>query len=191
MPVYRVRITVLAVPLFFAFALAVLPAQAQTSGAKPTPAMLAAQIKDLADRIAKLEGNITASDLVGTYHVFQIDTALSGGGAPPHPPATIATFAAEFSITFNWDGAASASAINCSGNVLTQSAWSMTHLDCGLPPITGTWSYADGVAHISIEQFEADFSVALGGRLLTTAIGPFHASDPSSDNVLVIASRLH
>jgi len=37
---------------------------------------------------------------------------------------------------------------------------------------------------------EIPFNVAMGGRFLITAFGPFHPGDPSSDQLLLIAARL-
>ena len=37
---------------------------------------------------------------------------------------------------------------------------------------------------------EIPFSVALGGRFLIMAAAPFHPGDPSSDQLLFVATRL-
>src|SRR6202043_2571670 len=65
-----------AASLFFAFAFAALSAQAQTSGA--TVDSLASDLAALTARVAKLEGQIVAADLVGTYALHGIQVELSG-----------------------------------------------------------------------------------------------------------------
>jgi hypothetical protein len=42
---------------------------------------LAAQVAALSERVAKLEGNIVATDLAGTYSVVVLNTDMSG--VPP------------------------------------------------------------------------------------------------------------
>jgi len=55
-----------------------------------------------------------------------------------------------------------------------------------------TWTYTDGVITITFldDGDELPFSVALGGRFLIIAFSPFHASDPSSNHVMIVATRL-
>jgi hypothetical protein len=68
----------------------------------------------------------------------------------------------------------------------------MHGFDCSEPATDVTWTYADGVITITFlnDGDEVPFNVALGGRLLIVAFAPFHPGDPSSDQVLLIASRL-
>ena len=67
--------------LFFAVALAALSAQAQNPGA--TIESLASDLAALAARVAKLEGQIVATDLVGTYALRGFQIELSGGAGRP------------------------------------------------------------------------------------------------------------
>jgi hypothetical protein len=149
----------------------------------------------LAARVGKLEGNITAADLVGTYTFVFFDVPLSA--AKPFHNATIETDAITATVTLNADGtltlgASPASFTNC-GSTLTQGLWTLTAIPCGTdPPPPGTWSYANGIASLSIfgDGDVKQFGVAVGGRLLTASFVPFHVADQSSDAVLVILSRL-
>jgi hypothetical protein len=67
--------------LFFAVALAALSAQAQNPGA--TIESVASDLAALAARVAKLEGQIVATDLVGTYALRGFQIELSGGAGRP------------------------------------------------------------------------------------------------------------
>jgi hypothetical protein len=55
-----------------------------------------------------------------------------------------------------------------------------------------TWTYAAGVITITFldDGDEIPFNVALGGRLLIFAGTFFHPSEPSSNQLLFIATRL-
>lgn len=93
-----------AASLLFAFVFAALPAHAQRhddgdqdqdrrahaqrhddEGDDDGHAGLASAVAALAARVDKLEGNITAADLVGTYRLTAIDTPMSAfvAGVPP------------------------------------------------------------------------------------------------------------
>ena len=68
--------------LFLAFVFAALPIQAQSPGGDPPNVQsLASDLAALTKRVAKLEGQIVAADLVGTYslHGFQIELSGSAG----------------------------------------------------------------------------------------------------------------
>jgi hypothetical protein len=148
---------------------------------------LASDLAALTARVAKLEGDIVASDLAGTYNFIVLDTSMSAAVAP----ATISTSAIRATLTLNADGTGFGSAGTCEGSTLTL-AGTMTGLfGCGGSPNV-TWTYANGVITITFldEGEQIPFSVALGGRLLIVAFSPFHPSDPSSDHVLMIATRL-
>jgi C-terminal lipocalin-like domain len=194
--------TVRTVVLSSALLLASVPAHAQgPAGPPPTYQQLVAQIGDLQARVAKLEGHIVASDLVGTYSLLVMDTAMSAfhPGVPP-VPATISTNSTNVALTLNADGTGTANLIRCESATLTQGTWSLTgNSSCGSSTQTGvTWTYANGVSSITFldENGNPDhngpisFTVALGGRLLVLGGSPFHPSDPSSDHLLFLATRL-
>jgi hypothetical protein len=68
-----------AASLCCALAFAALSAQAQNSGA--TVDSLASDLAALTARVTKLEGQIVAADLVGTYAIHGIQVELSGGNS--------------------------------------------------------------------------------------------------------------
>jgi hypothetical protein len=150
---------------------------------------------DLQARVAKLEGNITAADLAGTYTAIVLDTSMTGfrPGTPPHF-ATIATSSLRGAITLNADGTGSTAFIGCEGSHLNLGTGALTGVDCTEEEgNTGvTWKYEAGVVTITFlsDGDQIPFNVAVGGRLLTMGFAPFHASDPSSDSLLIILSRL-
>jgi|SRR5690348_5082636 len=170
------------------------PARAQGHGQPPPNAQdLVAQLADLQARVAKLEGNIGASDLAGTYAVTGLSTTMTAlHVGPPVVNATINTSALAATLTVNPDGTGTVSSTMCEGSTLIQGTWSMRGLDCREPASAFTWQYANGVITISFTDTNEDlpFSVALGGRFLILAFAPFHPSDPSSDQTLLIATRL-
>jgi len=185
---------------FCAFALTLIsfPAYAQRPGGSgETIASLTAKLTALTDRVGKLEGNIVAADLAGTYAVTLIETSMTAlHVGPPVVNATISTSSIRAALTLNADGTGNTSAGStfggCEGSTLTQGTWAMSGFDCSGPPTDVTWTYADGVITITFldDGDQIPFNVGVGGRLLIQAFSPFHPSDPSSDHVLVIATRL-
>jgi hypothetical protein len=159
---------------------------------------LANQVAALAARVAKLEGDIVATDLAGTYAFRGLVTSMSAlRPATPTTPlhnATISTEAFRATLTLAEGGTGSASGFSCEGAKLTQGSWALTGIECdGSGPVLGvTWTYQDGVITITFldDGDEIPFSVALGGRLLIMNYAPFHPGDPSSEQFLFIATRL-
>ena len=147
-------------------------------------------------RVAKLEGNITEDDLVGTYALAGIDIPLSGRvGQPPAivRRATIRADGFTATVTLSSGGLASFAIATCGSSILTEGLFTLTSEDCGAgTEAPGTWSYTGGTLALSIPDlgFNAPLSVGVGGRLLTTAHAPFHAADSSSDTLIIIGSRL-
>lgn len=189
--------------LFVVFAFAALPAQAQgPGGPPPNYQQLVSQLAALTQRVAKLEGDIVASDLAGTYSFMGLNTTMRALRAgPPIVNATISTEAFRATLTLNANGTGNVSAGppipglgTCGeGSTLTQGTWAMHGFDCSGPAPDVTWTYADGVITITFldDGDEIPFNVALGGRLLMVAFAPFHP-DPffSSNQTLLIATRL-
>ena len=177
--------------LFLAFSFISLPVLAQGRGSGGgTQAVIAA----LAARVAKLEGNIVADDLAGTYSVIGFGTDMKGFRAVPLENATIttSTFRATLTLTAGGNGHIGAPG-SCEGATLTPANGSMNGETCDLGAGTDvTWTYTDGVITITFldDGDELPFSVALGGRFLIIAFSPFHASDPSSNHVMIVATRL-
>lgn len=152
---------------------------------------LANDIAALSARVAKLEGNIVASDLAGTYSLLGLDTSMSGAHLPT-VPARINTVGFRATLTLNAAGTGSVSPVQCEGSTLTQGVWSVTGVNCDESGSDVTWTYADGVLTVTFlsDGDQIPFVVGLGGRLAVMAAAPFHASDPSSDQFLFIATRL-
>ena len=158
---------------------------------------LANQVAALAARVAKLEGDIVAADLAGTYAFRGLVTSMSAfrpaTTSEPAHNATISTEAFRATLTLAADGTGSGSGFSCEGAKLTQGSWTLTGLQCepgGSADVT--WTYEDGVITITFldDGDEIPFSVALGGRLLIMNFAPFHPGDPSSEQFLFIATRL-
>jgi hypothetical protein len=161
---------------------AAVPAQAQgVAGPPPSHWQLVAQMADLQARVAKLEGNITASDLVGTYAVASISI-------PIHATPSIEVDGVTGTVTLNADGSGSLAQSGCGGR-LTAGSWVFTS-GCGGGVANGTWTYANGTLAVDMGEFHAQFSVGVGGRLLTTALADIHADNQSTVAVIMIASRL-
>src|SRR5262245_36092357 len=184
--------------LLLAFSFIALPvfAQGPPSGVGPggVIASLANDLAALTARVAKLEGNIVASDLAGTYAFVGLDTVMTGfrAGTPPHF-ATVETMAFRGTITLNVGGPGSISTFGGGGTRLNVGTGALTGLvDPNDAEDTLTWTYANGVVTITFlsDGDAIPFVVALGGRFLIQGYAPFHASDPSSDQFLFIATRL-
>src|SRR5262245_33448663 len=117
--------------LALACAIMSLPAYAQgPGGPPPNSRQLATQLADPQARVNKLEGNITAADLAGTYTALVLDTSMTGfrAGTPPHN-ATIDTSSLRGTITLNADGTGSTAFTGCEGSRLTPATGAMTGLD--------------------------------------------------------------
>ena len=153
---------------------------------------LASDLAALTARVAKLEGNIVASDLAATYNIVGVSTNLHGI-RPNVSPASITTGAFRATLTLNANGTGSISELGaCDEITLTQGTWILTGSDCTDAGDSVTWTYANGVITMTFlsDGDEIPFSVALGGRLLILGFAAFHPSDPSSDQALIIATRL-
>lgn len=177
--------------LFLAFSLISLPVLAQGKGNGGTQADIAA----LAARVARLEGNIAAADLAGTYSVIGFGTTMHGARVNPPESASITTdtFRATLTLTADGNGQIGLPG-SCEGSTLTPATGAMNGETCEVAgeATAVTWVYADGVATITFlsDGDQLPFNVALGGRFLIVAFSPFHPGDPSSNHELIIATRL-
>jgi len=183
--------------LFVAFAFISAPvfAQGPPSGIAGPGGLqsLASDLADLKARVSKLEGNIVVADLAGEYSVVALSTTMTAfHSGNPAIPATITTAALRATLRLNADGTGTISTGTCEGTTLTQGSWALHGVDCTEPADTVTWTYANGVATVTFlsDAEEIPFEVGLGGRLLVNAFAPFHPSDPSSDQFLLLATRL-
>jgi hypothetical protein len=187
------------VSLVFVFACTALPVHAQ-----PTLRSLAREVRALTARVttlendvAKLNGQITADELVGTYTVTSFETEMSVGlmttpgpsfGLNVAPSTGVSVFVG--TATLAADGTLSLS-LTQTGNTLAYDtivqgvpAWNLVPgSHSGVE--TGTWTYANGTVTFG----GASLSVAAGGRLLIFA----NSSNPNpshGNSQLVILTRL-
>ena len=167
-----------AASLFFAFTLAALPTQAQS----PTVESLASDLAALTARVAKLEGQIVAADLVGAYAIHGIQNELSASGGS----AQISSYVFLGTVTLAADGTASLNFTQQNGNTLVLGPQSSVQpfQGSGNPPPTIDWTYADGT--VTALGGAVSLSVAAGGRVLVGA----SANHADGTNVLLIFTRL-
>jgi hypothetical protein len=151
---------------------------------------LNAAVAALNARVSKLEGNIEAADLAGTYQLAAYGGTLSPLVTNPGPPPTvvenarIANFVISGTATVNADGTGSLD-IALSGIVLTQGTWAVAPGTFGGSEAF-TWTYANGVVTVATEEGDnINFNVGPGGRLM---VGVVNESDGETD--LLIMTRL-
>jgi len=154
---------------------------------------LASDLAALTARVAKLEGNIVAADLAGTYSLIGITTSFGALHAgPPLENATITTSAFRAKLTLTADGKGNVSDFTGEFSTLTQGLWSVTGGEASESGSDVTWKYADGVITITFlsDGDEIPLVVAVGGRLFVMAFAPFHPGDPSGEQFMFMATRL-
>ena len=167
--------------LFFAVAFAALSAQAQNPGA--TIESLTSDLAALAARVAKLEGQIVATDLVGTYALRGFQIELSGGAGRP---AQVSSYVFTATVTLNADGTVSFIATPENGNSLSLTTPPSVSIFQGNGGGSGTstWAYVNG--SVTVEGGTPPLSVAAGGRVLV-GVSANHAD---GTNVILILTRL-
>jgi hypothetical protein len=152
------------------------------SKAKPqNPQDLTAAVADLEARVAKLEGNISAGDLVGTYRLRRIQMEFSGG-----PGASVSSYVATGTAELAADGTFTLTSPPEDGNtlrLLTNPPSVVDFVGAGGGTFTGTWSYANGVVMIN---GAVGIDVAAAGKILVFTT--FNHDDGT--NVLLVLSRL-
>jgi hypothetical protein len=180
--------------LFIVTALAFAPIQAEAQGPPAggggAASNVSARLAALEAKVARLEGNITSADLVGTYRAAAFTTDLDG--LDDGTSATVTMFAYGGTMTLADDGTGViVQGGNNSGVIQLREGtpWTDTaELIPVQPPIAITeWSYADGVVHITDGTVNLDLylDVAAGGRILTWA----GLSDDNTADI-IIATRL-
>jgi hypothetical protein len=149
--------------------------------AAPSPAQnasgLIAKMAALEARVAKLEGQITASDLVGTYavHGFQNEFGLPS-------PFSISSYVFQGTLTLeaNFTGSFDVAA---TGNRLLNTG-TLMRLPVNVSNQQSiTWSYLNGT--VSSPEIPMTFSVIAGGQLLVGTT----AQHSDGTNVLLILTR--
>ncbi len=184
-----------AVALFFAFGFAAAIGEAQNppgppDGAGATIQSLAKDLAALTERVAKLEGQITAADLAGTYalHGFQNEMHAN----PPGPPTQVASYVFFGTVEVKADGTASFSATERGIRLFL----GVPHTLSPHGPIaeagTVTWTYADGVVTVGDPDGEGfpPLHVAVGGRVWVGATSNYTPSFSSGTDALLIMTRL-
>ncbi len=135
---------------------------------------LVTAINSVSDRVAKLEGTITAADIVGTY---QFENLQVGIDVPSGDPEVIGYHGP---IIFNANG------------TFTCTFTGALHSGTGLEPddgtIDGTWTYADGKVTFTItgETIANTLYAVNGGELLAGVIQGGQANYGHGNVVLMI-----
>jgi len=173
------------------FFLAISSAHAQNPGGGPPTGAgeniqsLSSKLTALTARVAILEGQITAADLLGTYavHGFQVEL---GGAVPGIRPAAVSSYVFRGTATLLSGGLVNFSSASEDGNTLT----------FGAPPTvspfqgsgnaggTSTWSYTNGL--VTILGGAPPLSLTAGGRVLVGA----SANHTDGTDVILILTRL-
>jgi hypothetical protein len=171
----------------FVVASVLAPFEAQAQFTNPS---LAARMAELEARVEKLEGNITANDLVGTYNVYLLGIAMD----PPGTQATNNQMASYVSmgtamLAPNLTGALD---LTFAGIIMTEQAPSeIWDNDPASGSATGgfSWNYSNGVLTITMDPGvpfnDFDLSVIAGGQALVSAFG----GAPSNNQQLLILVR--
>lgn len=177
----NIRVTSLC--LVVAFAIAPLPIQAQPQGPGANPT---ARIAALEARVAKLEGNIIADDLIGTYNVDIIATGIFSSFQNE-----IHSFVIVGTATLEAGGSGSISLAG-NGNKLAERTPDLNWLADQLTPgtLSGdfTWSYDNGTLTITPDDDPSDVTilrVAVGGQVLVSA----HGGPPRKVQSLMVLTR--
>jgi len=147
----------------------------------PIP-QLSAAIADLTARVAKLEGQITAADLVGTYRLSGFQMELHGGAGS----TSVSSYGFQGTVQLVADGTFAITTAPDSGNTLrlfTVPPSVVDFVGAGGGSGGGTWSYSGGAVTITGGPV---LDVAAAGKVL---VGPsFNHSDGT--NVLLVLSRI-
>jgi hypothetical protein len=177
--------------LAFSFVFTVAPAQAQGPGGPPgtgSAQALSTRVAALEARVAKLEGQITAGDLVGTYVLHAFQTELHGRN--PDLATYVSSYVFQGTFVLNADGTGT---IGSSGGqfghslrffITESSPQTPTRTVINEPGGGGSfnWSYANGLINIGF----GNFSVTAGGRVLVGS-----GTNPADGTtVLLIMTRL-
>jgi hypothetical protein len=185
----KIRITSIVSALVLALGVSALPAYAQ---GPPSITGLAKVVADLSARVAKLEGNISAADLAGTYAVHTIDNQVSAiaGQSMVHPQVSAGT------VTLAADGTGTLTSGACGGFFLQLPTNAVTPENCsGQLHYPFAWKYADGILTETIQTdfgpFDVLFDVGVGGRVMTTSFAPYNPFAGAGDTIFIILTRLN
>jgi|GEM_PF-3379151 len=180
-------------PLFYTAALITLTSV--TFGAPPTGSgnpqiqALSSELEALTARVAKLEGQITAADLVGTYALHGFQNEMHAPNSPGGYPAQISSYVFVGTAVLNADGTGTISVTtpdSGSSMVLGPPATVHNFVGSGGGTISGNWTYDALGGTISFGAGTPPLSVAAGGRVLTGA----SANPADNTDVLLVLTRL-
>lgn len=159
----RIRVALLCVVVAAVFAITV---QAQGPFAPGSGTNLNERVAALEARLAKLEGNIDATDLVGTYSGAGLITDLDGG-----PPASATMIAVSGMMTLAEGGSGTLRQAGDAISLEQGFPWTDHVFSFPSEEIDITWSYDStaGTVHVSdgTSNLDVDFNVGAGGRVLT------------------------
>ena len=131
-------------------------------------------INALGSRVSKLEGQIVASDLVGTYSVNQFQSELGAG-------SRVATYTGGGTATFAANGTGTISGNTELGHQLNLPGGTLAPINRPQAPSNFTWNLSSG----TLTALGATFSVVAGGQLLiTTSTNPLDGT-----NVILLLTR--
>lgn len=144
-------------------------------------------INALSSRVSKLEGQITSSDLVGTYTINQFQSELGGGAS-----VRVAVYTGGGTVTFAADGTGTLSGNSTLGHQLNLPAGTLTAFNS--PQLTTqslSWSLTNGTVIASFTYGAVTksftFSVVAGGRLLVNT----SANPADGTTTLVLLTRIN
>lgn len=159
--------------------------EAQVATLQADDAAAKANVATLQTAVSKLDGDITAADLVGTYSAAGFQTELDPFVASGPTPAMISSSSYAASFTFNADGTGSFQGIQSGWTLVTGSG--SVNADSGTgPPKDYTWTYSSGIVTLTLTGGEQEqLIVGAGGRVLfNAATGTDHTTS------LFVATRL-
>ncbi len=140
-------------------------------------------IDSLSERVAKLEGNITAADLVGTYRVSGKQTELHGGAGS----TAVSSYVFQGTVQLAANGTFTITTLPDNGNSLrlfTSPPSVVDFVGAGGGVDVGTWSYSNGA--VTLGDGGPVLDVAAAGKVL---VGVSFGHDDRTD-VLIVMSRL-
>jgi hypothetical protein len=138
----------------------------------------------LQGQIDKLNGNITAADLEGTYNFYMVATALDGG------PNTITSYVVTGTMTFGAGGAGQSQGTVAAGTQLKEQApslnWLLTNVGgSGIFDGSFSWGYNNGVVTINAGGDINDFTPTAGGQVMVGVQG----GAPGNNQIIFVLTR--
>lgn len=135
-------------------------------------------INALSSRVSKLEGQITSSDLVGTYAINQFQSELGGGASQ-----RVAVYTGGGTATFAANGTGTISGNTELGHQLNLPTGTLAAINRPQASESFTWSLSTG----TVTALGSTFSVVAGGRLLIhTGVNPADGT-----NVILLLTRIN